>query len=56
MDTDWKAENEQILAFLMELYSRRRYDRTIQAILVESENEIQTLFDKLQDEKNLLIQ
>ena len=51
----WTAENEQILAFLLELLELRLFFHSARMNADEEQSKIYRLHDKMQDEKNLLI-
>ena len=51
----WTAEDEQILAFLLELLELRLFFDSVRMKADEKQSEIYRLHDKMQDEKNLLI-
>lgn len=51
----WTAEDEQMLAFLLELLELRLFIHSVKMKADEKLSEIYRLHDKMQDEKDLLI-
>lgn len=51
----WTAEDEQMLAFLLELLALRLFIHSVKMKADEKLSEIYRLHDKMQDEKDLLI-